>query len=54
MTAGACNSSNVIRELPNDPRLPDVAVSEAVKWAENKLSDLEYNYQHTYPWRKPS
>ncbi len=52
MTAGASHHSNVILEKPYDIRFPQIAVAEAVDWAENKLRELKTKFDNTYPWRK--
>jgi len=51
MTAGAAQTSNVIKELAYDPSSPGRAVEEAVGWAEDKLRELKRVYDATYPWR---
>lgn len=51
MTAGASHTSKVVLELPYDASAPDVAIAEAVRWAQEKLQDLQRKYEVTYPWR---
>ena len=54
MTAGASHASNVIFELPYDPSSPQQAINIAVKWAEEKLHEIQRKFESTYPWRAKS
>lgn len=54
MTAGASHTSNVILEKSYDRAFPGKGISEAVKWAEAKLQELERKFELTYPWRARS
>jgi hypothetical protein len=51
MTAGISHHSNVILEKDYDLSAPEVAISEIVSWAENKLKEVKEKFDFTYPWR---
>jgi len=51
MTAGVSHLSNVILEKSYDLAAPQIAVQEAVTWAESKLDELQRQFESTYPWR---
>jgi hypothetical protein len=52
MTLGASVASNVIREASYDPSNPKPAIEEAIKWAEDRLSELKEKFHGLYPWRQ--
>jgi len=52
MTAGASFTSNVILEQDYDYKDPAKPVSDVMKWAEDKIKELEIKLSETYPWRK--
>jgi len=52
MTAGASITSSVILEKEYDYNKPELAVEEAMTWAENKIKDLKITLNSMYPWRK--
>lgn len=51
MTAGVSHLSNVMLEQPYELSTPDLALSIAVTWAEQKLQELQVKFDSTYPWR---
>lgn len=51
MTAGASHQSNVILEKTYDPTSPEIAILEAIAWADKKVLELEDKFANTYPWR---
>jgi hypothetical protein len=51
MTVGASYYNNLILEKPYNPDNPKEAVSEAVKWAEGRLSEMKSSWNALYPWR---
>lgn len=52
MTAGASAYSNVILEIRYSETGIRDALSEATKWAEEKLDTLKQNLSSIYPWRQ--
>jgi len=52
MTAGASFSSNVILEKDYDSNAPEIAVTEAINWAESKIKELKISLNEMYPWRE--
>lgn len=54
MTAGASYSSKVILEKEYNPDNPREAVSEAVQWAEMRLTEMGAKLNLLYPWRTES
>lgn len=53
MTAGAAHTSNVILEKAYQLATIEATLSEACKWSEAKLQELDIRFGNTYPWRTP-
>jgi hypothetical protein len=51
MTAGASILSNVIFEQSYNEEDYSVAVSTVIKWAEQKITELQRQFDGLYPWR---
>lgn len=51
MTRGASYFSKVILEKEYDPGDPTPAITESIKWAEDKLNELQVGLNKIYPWR---
>jgi hypothetical protein len=51
MTAGLSLTNSIIFECAFDPAQPSSAISEAIKWAEEKRTFLKVERNRIYPWR---
>ncbi|MEO6588939.1 MAG: hypothetical protein ABIP06_06395 [Pyrinomonadaceae bacterium] len=52
MTAGASAYSSVILEKPYSLEHPKRDITEATRWAEEKIKTLEKKLSDIYPWRR--
>lgn len=51
VTAGVSSLSNVILEQSYDESNPHEGIDTAIRWAEDKIVELDRKFNEAYPWR---